>query len=76
MKCDRCGGKFAEENVQYTLLYEGHFVIVENVPARECQQCGERFFDPEIVERLQNIIWSQRQPVRVIETFVFDLKAA
>lgn len=76
MKCDRCGGKMVEENVQYTLLYEGRFVIVENVPARVCHQCGEKFFDPEVVERLQNIIWNQQQPVRTIETFVFNLEAA
>jgi hypothetical protein len=56
------------------LLYGGRFVIVENVPARVCHQCGEKFFDPEVVDRLQKIIWNQQKPLRVMETLVFDLE--
>lgn len=61
-----------EKTVTYTLEYNGQFVIVEKVPARVCLETGERFFSPETVERLQGIIWEQKQPVRVIETPVFE----
>lgn len=76
MRCERCGGVIKEEKIEYSLLYEGRLIIIENVPASVCHQCGEKFFDPEIVERLQNVVWSHQRPVRIIETFVFDLKAA
>jgi YgiT-type zinc finger domain-containing protein len=61
-----------EQEVTYTLEVNGKFFIIENVPARVCVETGERFFSPETVERLQKIIWENKQPKRVIETPVFD----
>jgi YgiT-type zinc finger domain-containing protein len=46
-----------EQRVNYTLELDGSFIIIENVPARLCVETGERFFSPETVERLQQIIW-------------------
>jgi hypothetical protein len=48
------------------------FYIIENVPARVDLETGEQFFSPQTVERLQYIIWEDRQPVRVIQTPVFE----
>jgi YgiT-type zinc finger domain-containing protein len=61
-----------EQNVTYTLEVGGKFIIIENVPARVCLETGERLFSPETVERLQQTIWEQRKPVRMIETPVFE----
>lgn len=61
--------------VSYTLVMDDRFLIVENVPARVCVETGERFFSPETVERLQQTIWGQKKPNRVIETPVFDFAA-
>ncbi len=61
-----------EQKVTYSLELEGRFILVENVPARVNVETGERFFAPETVERLQQIVWSEEQPRRVIETSVFE----
>jgi YgiT-type zinc finger domain-containing protein len=61
-----------ERRVTYTLEYKGRFVIIENVPARVALETGERFFAPETVERLQEIVTQREQPVRVIETPVYE----
>lgn len=61
-----------EQEVTYTLEINGIFFIIENVPARVCVETGERFFAPETVERLQEIVWENKRPKRVIETPVFD----
>lgn len=53
---------------------EGRLVVIENVPAWVCEQCGETFYDPDIVERIQNIVWSDEAPTRTIETPVYDLQ--
>ena len=58
----------------YSLELEGRFILVENVPARVNAETGERFFAPETVERLQQIVWSGEQPRRVIETSVFEFR--
>jgi YgiT-type zinc finger domain-containing protein len=73
MKCDLCEGKVVKKKVSYILFYEGKWIIVENVPAMVCNQCGEKLFDPDTVGRLQTIIWSKQKPIKKIETLVFDL---
>lgn len=60
---------FIEQKVTYTLEFDGKFFIIENVPARVCQETGESLFSPETVERIQEIIWQNKSPKRVIETF-------
>lgn len=65
----------AERSVTYTLEMDGKFFIIENVPARVCEETGEQFFAPNTVERLQQIVREQRQPKRLIETPVYEFAA-
>ncbi|MBI5667537.1 MAG: type II toxin-antitoxin system MqsA family antitoxin [Chloroflexi bacterium] len=71
--CILCHGQLKPTVTTYTQEYEGGFILIENVPAWECEQCGETYFDPDVVERLQNLIWSGAEPVRMIQTPVYDL---
>ena len=64
-----------EQKVTYTLMVDGKFFIIENVPARVCLETGERFFSPQTVERLQQTIWEQKPPSRLIETPVYNFAA-
>ncbi len=61
-----------EKRVTYTLLKDGQFFIVENVPAHIDARTGEQFFSPQTVEHLQQIILKPTKPVRTIETPVFE----
>jgi len=61
-----------ERKVRYTLEVEGKPIIIENVPARVCLETGEQFFSPETVEHLQEMVWEQRKPTRVVEVPVFE----
>lgn len=63
---------FIEQQVTYTLEVEGKFYLIENVPARVSIETGERFFSPETVEKLQQIIWEEKQPTRMVETPVYE----
>jgi len=65
-------GKFVEQEVTYTLLKDDELFIIEHVPARVNVETGEQFFSPQTVERLQHIIWRERQPVRFVQTPVFE----
>jgi hypothetical protein len=63
---------FVEQKVTYILELDSQFIIIENVPARVSVETGERLFSPETVEKLQQTIWEQKQPTRIIETPVFE----
>ena len=64
-----------EQNVTYILEIEGKFIIIENVPARVNVETGEQYFSPDVVEQLQQTIWDQKKPHRVVETPVFEFAA-
>lgn len=66
---------FADEMVTYSLLVDGKFIIVENVPARVSLRTGERLFSPQTVERLHEIVWADQRPTRVLQTPVFEFSA-
>ena len=61
-----------ERKVTYTLELADKIIVVENVPARVCLETGERFFSPDTVERLQQVVWEKKAPSRVIQVPVFD----
>ena len=61
-----------ETRVSYTLKYQGKFYIIENVPARVCQETGEEYFPPETVEHIQKCIKDHKTPDRTIETPVYN----
>ena len=61
-----------EAKVTYTLEVDGKFYIIENVPARVCEETGEQFFSPETVECLQKTIWEHKRPKKTIETPIYE----
>ncbi len=64
-----------EQKVTYTLQTGDEFIIIKDVPARVCVESGERFFSPETVEKLQEIVWLKRKPAKIIETPVYAFAA-
>ncbi|MFN6569478.1 hypothetical protein A6770_20095 [Nostoc minutum NIES-26] len=67
--------RLVEQTVTYTLEMNGKLYLIENVPARVNTETGEQFFSPSTVERLQQIIQTQQEPVRTVETPVYDFAA-
>jgi len=61
-----------DTKVNYILEHGGKVFIVENVPARVCQETGEQYFAPETVEHIQALLKSRKKPNRVIETPVYE----
>ena len=64
-------GPLSKQRLTYKLEVDGKFYIIENVPARVDEETGEQFFAPSTVERLQEIILSQREPGKMIEMSVY-----
>jgi YgiT-type zinc finger domain-containing protein len=65
MKCCFCGGQ-TEEEIVTDLYTEGNlYVAVENVPADVCQQCGERYYSPEVMKMLLALTEEMREHAAV-----------
>lgn len=60
-----------ETTVTFTLLKDGKFYIIEDVPARVNQETGEELFSIKTVERLEQMVWEDTQPRKILETPVY-----
>ena len=61
-----------ETEVTYPLERDGKFVLIEQVPARVCNETDEQFFSRKTVEQIHNIINERTAPKKTIETPVYE----
>ncbi len=72
-KCPLCGGELEEQVISHPQEYKGKIIILENVPTKVCRQCGEVLIRPEVLERMQEVVWSRTSPNRTARVPVYDL---
>jgi HTH-type transcriptional regulator/antitoxin MqsA len=53
--CEYCNGKVRAKTVTVHYRHKGKLVLIENVPARVCRRCGERYYDATTVEKMEAI---------------------
>ena len=56
MECLYCKGTLARKKVSYTVTRRGYHMIIDDVPAWVCQQCGEPLFEEKAVDAMQGIL--------------------
>ena len=72
MDCHMCGGTMVKKEITHHTMYRGKLIVVENVPVRECTQCAETYFSAAVFGRLEEIVWQQDEPFRLMEVPVFQ----
>ncbi len=56
MMCAICRhGETVAAETTVTLERDGMVLVIQHVPARVCDNCGERYFDAEVTQRLLDI---------------------
>ncbi len=73
MTCAFCKAETEEQLITYVQEYKGRVVIIENVPAEVCTQCGEKLLRPEVGEKIQRLVWEQPAPKRRADVPVYDM---
>lgn len=73
MRCAVCKGEVEERLIRYVQEIDGCVVIVENVPADVCVECGERFIRSDVAERIQTVVWKGPPPTKRADVPVYDL---
>jgi HTH-type transcriptional regulator/antitoxin MqsA len=55
-------------------MIDGRRVLVETVPAKVCERCGEVTFSRQTRERIRKLVHETREPVRTVpmEVLPFD----
>lgn len=69
--CTFCGGPVEELRIEYDYRRRGRLLVISNVPAGVCRQCGEKYFRPDVLKRMDvayhDIFDNHRAPERVLE---------
>jgi YgiT-type zinc finger domain-containing protein len=50
--CSFCDGPVDVKRIDYDYRRKGHLLIISNVPAGVCRQCGEKYFHPDVLKRM------------------------
>ena len=56
MECLYCKGTLVKKKVSYTATRKGYHLIIDDVLAWVCEQCGESLFDEETVDAIQDML--------------------
>ena len=56
MNCFMSKGHMTIGTVNHIVDIEGSIIIVKNVPANVCKQCGEAFYEHDVVKKLEAIV--------------------
>lgn len=53
--CSFCGGSVEERFVDVDYRTKTGLVIIENVPAGVCRQCGEQYYTADVVKAMEKL---------------------
>jgi YgiT-type zinc finger domain-containing protein len=70
--CIYCSGTLTQQRVTRLQRYEGHWFVIENLPAFVCDQCGETYFTPDAHDLVVDVITGGTPPTRTESIDVFD----
>ena len=65
--CPVCGGRKTDGKTTYSVDLGFGVVVVRNVPATVCSQCGEEWIGAEIASELERLVEEARQSRREVE---------
>ena len=71
-RCMYCMGHLELRLVNRLQLYQDHWVIIENLPALVCTQCGERYYTPQTHDLVVELITGKAQPERTEIVNIYD----
>lgn len=71
--CEYCSGVIVEKRVTLHRKVKGNYVLIENVPAGVCSQCGTRYFAANVLKTIEEAVRGRRQAEREVVVPVYAL---
>ena len=72
-RCYFCKGRVERKAVRHVQQWGEKVFIFKNVPAEVCTQCGETYFGPEALEKMDKVVTSLPEPEEVTQMPVYSL---
>ena len=71
--CALCGGRLKQTAFTYFHPWNGELYEFENVPVKQCRQCGEIWLDEKISQAIDAVVKQRPKPKRYHKVPVFSL---
>jgi YgiT-type zinc finger domain-containing protein len=71
--CEYCGGPIVEKRVTLHRKVRRRYVLIENVPAGVCTQCGTRHYAANVLKTMEENLRGRRQAKRKVLVSVYSL---
>jgi YgiT-type zinc finger domain-containing protein len=76
-RCDICSGMLEAHLTDFEFIRGGQRVVVEDVQADVCLQCGEKYIDAKTMRQIEQIIArATSAPVRYLNVPVYRFELA
>ena len=62
--CEYCGGTIVERRVTLHRKANGHYVLIEDVPAGVCTTCGTRYYAANVLKTIEESMHGRRKADR------------
>jgi len=72
-RCEYCKGVIIEKKVSLSRKAKGTYVVIENVPAGVCKECGTRYYAANVLKTVEETIRGRRKADRQIRIPVYSL---
>jgi YgiT-type zinc finger domain-containing protein len=69
--CEYCNGQIVEKRVTLHRRVKGGYVLIENVPAGVCSECGTRYFAANVLKTVEENIRGRKSANRKIVVPVY-----
>ena len=77
--CAICGSPLVNRTIDYIDRNDGRYLIVHNVPVRECAENGHQFFHASVAKKIERLFELDRQrvlkPTRIVSVPMVELDA-
>ena len=72
--CEYCGGAIVEKRVTLHRKVKGHYILIENVPAGVCTQCGTRYYTANVLKTIEESVRGRQKAARQVLVPVYSLQ--
>jgi len=71
-ECYFCKGNVKTDRITHIHRWGKQVIILEDVPADVCQQCGEVYFGPDVLHAMDRVAAGKQKPKRELSVPVYS----
>ena len=72
-RCEYCRGQIIEKRVDLPRKVAKKYVLVENVPAGVCTECGTRYYAANVLKTIEELVRRRQKAAKEVVMPVYSL---